>query len=258
MKYMYVVLVLCAAVVVFGQAPIPHRPPRGFVYPASDPCKAPVEFKAFIDVSCPDCKAAWPTFQKVAEYYNNASTSLVAFEAIIFPLPFHRAAFPAAQATYILRNLKPTAIYTWFNYIFSHQSKYYNDAILNTSQSAVHMLLAEDIYAATSISKSEILTHFKDTDPSREEEIVMWKYGCTRTVSGTPTVFINGISVDFSLTWTLDDWRKVIDPLIYSAEDTYYMPKTCPAGEAECKYLPGKMECCLNGEFCIPNVGCRC
>ncbi|XP_022079227.1 uncharacterized protein LOC110973070 [Acanthaster planci] len=260
----YAVVVLLAAVVVLGrvgssvgQNPIPHRPPRGFVYPYSNNCNAPVEFKAFIDLSCPDCKQAWPTFQKVAAFYSNASISVLSFEAILFPLPFHRAAFPAAQASYILRLLREAAAYPWFDYIFEHQSKYYNGATLNLTQSEIDVMLAKDISSATGISMSDILTHFKDSDPSREEEIVMWKYACSMTVSGTPTVFVNGVRVDFSLTWTLDDWRKVIDPLL-EPEDVYYMRKTCPAGQKLCKYLPGKTECCLKGEFCIPNVGCRC
>ncbi|XP_038073574.1 uncharacterized protein LOC119741761 [Patiria miniata] len=255
--FVAVVLLGTLGTVVFGQNPIPHRPPTGFVYPASDTCKALVEFKAFVDLACPHSKTAWPTFEQVAAYYNNATAALVAFETLIFPLPYHRAAFPAAQATYILTDMKSGVAYDWFHYIFNHQSKYYDGAILNFNQSEVHQMLAEDIYMATGVSKSDILTHFKDTDPSWEEEIVMWKYGCTRTVDGTPSAFINGVRVEFSPTWTLDDWRQVIDPLIYN-EDAFYMPKTCPAGEAECKYLPGKMECCLNGEFCIPNVGCRC
>lgn len=32
----------------------------------------------------------------------------------------------------------------------------------------------------------------------------------------------------------------------------------CPAGKEECNFAPGKSECCKTGEFCIPNVGCRC
>jgi hypothetical protein len=33
---------------------------------------------------------------------------------------------------------------------------------------------------------------------------------------------------------------------------------TCPVGKPMCTYAPGKFECCLAGEACIPNVGCRC
>lgn len=32
----------------------------------------------------------------------------------------------------------------------------------------------------------------------------------------------------------------------------------CPAGKVECNFAPGKSECCKDGEYCIPNVGCRC
>ena len=32
----------------------------------------------------------------------------------------------------------------------------------------------------------------------------------------------------------------------------------CPPGKDTCNFAPGKSECCKTGEFCIPNVGCRC
>ncbi|XP_022079229.1 uncharacterized protein LOC110973071 [Acanthaster planci] len=218
MKY---AVVLCAVVVVLarvwsgvGQNPIPHRPPRGFVYPLGNNCNAPVEVTVFVDLICPESKQAWPAFKKVADYYNSGSAVQVSLETITFPLPYHRASFPAAQASYILRFLKGAASYMWFDYIFEHQSKYYNDAILNTKQSEIHTMLAKDIAASTGVAMSDILTHFEDLDSSREEEIVMWKYACSRTVSGTPFVFINGVRVDFWTSWTLDDWRRVIDPLL--------------------------------------------
>jgi len=32
--------------------------------------------------------------------------------------------------------------------------------------------------------------------------------------------------------------------------------ETCPDNEKECAYAPGKFECCLPGEYCIPKCGC--
>ena len=50
-------------------------------------------------------------------------------------------------------------------------------------------------------------------------------------------------------TQPLNAWVQVADTL---------GDGSCPAHTVTCAYLPGKMECCTNGEGCIPNVGCRC
>ena len=34
--------------------------------------------------------------------------------------------------------------------------------------------------------------------------------------------------------------------------------ETCAANTTVCDYEPKKYECCLKGEYCIPNVGCTC
>ena len=45
-----------------------------------------------------------------------------------------------------------------------------------------------------------------------------WKYGASRGVTGTPTFLLNGVTVaDATPSWTLDDWTKVIDPLLLKA-----------------------------------------
>ena len=45
-----------------------------------------------------------------------------------------------------------------------------------------------------------------------------WKYGASRGVTGTPTFLLNGVAVaDATPSWTLDDWTKVIDPLLLKA-----------------------------------------
>lgn len=257
-RFVSLSLLVTAVVVamVAAQDPIPRRPPRGFQYLESR-CDSPVEMKAFLDLTCPDCKQAWPVLQQVAAYYNydQGGKKLLDFEVLLFPLPYHRAAFPAAWASYIARNEEYPKVYTWFDAIFRHQSKFYNNAIFLKNESILHDMLAEEVFTNTGIPKESIMSGFKETDPSLEETIVMWKYACTRGVSGTPTVFVNGIRVDFELTWTLADWRKVIDPLLTAPQRAV---RTCPSDLVTCRYLPGKTECCTKGEACIPNVGCRC
>ena len=77
-------------------------------------------------------------------------------------------------------------------------------------------------------------------------------------VVGTPTFFINGVFVDATSSWSLKDWQSVIDPILASNGIDIAANKTCPAGQTTCTFAPERVECCLQGERCIPNVGCRC
>lgn len=77
-------------------------------------------------------------------------------------------------------------------------------------------------------------------------------------VAGTPTFLINGVMINADPSWTLKDWKSIIDPILASNVETKFDYHDCRTGEELCTYSPGKSECCLAGERCIPNVGCRC
>ena len=47
----------------------------------------------------------------------------------------------------------------------------------------------------------------------------MWKYTCAKTVSGTPTVFINGVKLD-SAPQTVSKWLSVLQDVY----DSQYHP----------------------------------
>ena len=69
---------------------------------------------------------------------------------------------------------------------------------------------------------------------------------------------INGVSVEAGSSWSLADWKSVIDPILATTEQRFANVNDCPAGQQKCEYSPHKSVCCTTGERCIPNVGCRC
>ena len=77
-------------------------------------------------------------------------------------------------------------------------------------------------------------------------------------VVGTPTFLINGVSTSADASWSLKDWQSVIDPILAANEESASPVQTCPSGQKQCDYAPRKSQCCLAGERCIPNAGCRC
>ena len=89
-------LLLSAALIsaVRSQIPLPKHP-LGFVYHGGE-SSAPIHLTAFVDLTCPDSKQAWPTVKKVADMYG---PKVVQFTLQLFPLPYHTNAFIAAQVS---------------------------------------------------------------------------------------------------------------------------------------------------------------
>lgn len=78
--------------------PIPVRPPG---YRKGSP-SAPVRLEAFVDLLCPDSKAAWPVIQDV---YNSYTGDVLELVVHLFPLPYHTNAFATAQSALVVNSL---------------------------------------------------------------------------------------------------------------------------------------------------------
>jgi len=106
-----IVAVVLWSVTAAQQYPIPSTP-LGFVYNSANH-SAPVHIEIFLDLECPDSKAAWPIIKSVADSYGPAK---VRVKAVIFPLPYHRNAYVAAEVSGRRMEIflfKPLSIYSW-------------------------------------------------------------------------------------------------------------------------------------------------
>lgn len=74
-------------------------------------------------------------------------------------------------------------------------------------------LAKETFPALTHEQWAEGMSGFGGTDADSAAR-VSWKYTCSRTVSGTPMYTLNGVPLDADSAWSVEDWRKVIDPLL--------------------------------------------
>lgn len=51
--------------------------------------------------------------------------------------------------------------------------------------------------------------------PDQQELLWAVQYGCSRGVVGTPTYFVNGVTVGGAdESWSVNEWAKVLDPLV--------------------------------------------
>eukprot|EP00128_Syssomonas_multiformis_P010911 Colp12_sorted_trinity150504_noHs@5050 len=229
---------LCAA-----QVPIPSRPP-GLTY--SGKADAPIQLDAFLDLLCPDSKAAWPTLKALATSYGNETFRL---NVHLFPLPYHHNAFIATRAAFALVKSQSPKLFDYIDTVFDKQDQYAD----STTEHKTETEIEEEIVSLAGLPANTKLRTQYDVEMATR---IAWKYACTRGVAGTPWFFVNGVAVAGESTWTVANWRTVLDPLV--RPQLLGAQETCPANTVQCEYLPGKTECCTPGEYCIPNVGCRC
>lgn len=248
----FVLLAVVLAGFVSAQVPIPSRPDG---YGVGGPADAHVVIEMFLDLLCPDCKASWPIVLQVIQAYGTR----IHFRIHTFPLPYHTNAFVVAQGLHVVANATNRdldAIFQFATKVFENQQNWYNGATSNLSAIQVLDSLATFAGQTGLVPKDKFLLGMASDDINFETRI-SWKYTCSRGAVGTPTFLINGVVVSADASWSLADWKSVIDPILASNEKNSEV-KDCPAGQKECTYLPGKTACCLAGESCIPNVGCRC
>jgi len=170
------------------------------------------------------------------------------------------------------------------DYIFANQAQFWNEAVNTITPAQVVQQLGDLIVTGGYLTLAQFNAGMAD-DNLNEYTRVSWKYACSRGVLGTPTFLVNGVYVGGDPTWTLAEWRTLLDPLLqplppmkaistkkpnqgrnkpicqnrkHSTRNFYSIAGNCPPTEPECDYAPGKFECCYPGELCIPNVGCRC
>jgi len=236
-----------------AQVPIPNRPDGWGV---GGPADSHVVIEMFLDPLCPDCKATWPILQQVVQAYGTR----IHFRFHTFPLPYHTNAFLVSQSIHVVANYtsrNSNAIFEYTTKIFENQAQWYNGATSNLTMPQVAESVATFAASTGLIPKDKVLDGLTNDDLNFETR-VSWKYTCSRGATGTPTFLINGVAVGADDTWALKDWQSVIDPILaVNAKQTTDVAD-CPSDKKTCEYLPGKIQCCLPGENCIANVGCRC
>jgi len=284
MKLALVVAVLLSAFA-HAQIPIPNHY-DGF---ALGDVNSPILFEAFFDLLCPDCAAAWPNIKDVLNYYNpSGQASKLRFLLHTFPLPYHHNAFYASQGAHIV-DASSDSLWSYVDSMFENQATFWDGATDGITPNQVRQNMATLVESKTGFPQKSFINGLSN-DTLNMDTRVSWKYGCSRGVAWTPAFFVNGISVLADPSWTLSDWRMLLDPLLSGnaapielptvvpghlgkcsravlaerARRTLHAsflpstPNDCPSGEVPCTYKPGKTVCCLKGENCIPNVGCRC
>jgi protein-disulfide isomerase len=152
-------------------------PPRATITlrpgtPIEGPADAPITIVEWSDYQCPFCKRAHPTIEQVLSEYKGK----VRFIYLDYPLPFHQAAMPAAEAVHCAED----------------QGKFWE----------YHKNLFE---VAGDLSQTDLAKRATDlgldaakfqacTDSNKHDQLIKTNYddGSALGVTGTPAFFING------------------------------------------------------------------
>ena len=90
-KLLFILWITTFAFFTNAQIPVPNRP-LGFQYGGEGTSR--IQLDAFLDLACPYSKKSFPVLKEVADHYGVTNLRL---NVLLFPLPYHRSAFIAAQ-----------------------------------------------------------------------------------------------------------------------------------------------------------------
>jgi len=166
--------------------------------------------KLFFDHLCPDSLAAWPVIQEVLKNYG----SDLYFILHIFPLPYHRNAFFAAQGGLVVESLSNNSTWwQWLDLIFANQDQYTTPNTQNATGDEIIQMLTNNA-VSLGISKTNFGYGMEYGGEADEDARINWKYATTRGVYGTPIFFLNGVWATDDSSWTYDDWSQLIESLL--------------------------------------------
>jgi hypothetical protein len=162
---------------------------------------------------CPlDSRDAYPTVKRVLKKYEDS----VHFILHLFPLPYHRNAFLAAQSLKVIAAFNSSAVFDWVDVYFENFGLFTNQATADLS----FLEIAQSIQIIAShkvgISRDEFLAGVQPGTDFDFETRTSWKYACSRGITGAPVFLLNGVKIDADESWTEQQWHKLLSPFLPS------------------------------------------
>lgn len=197
-----------------SQIPIPKRQ-VGFVFNGGH-ADAPVHLDAYMGPLCPYSRQAFPTITQLAAEYGPDKLKLTIH---LFPLPYHRNSFLVAMGQHVVDQVtNGNMSYAWMANVYSNLVYFVNSVTADMSENEVKQVLSL-VAGHVGVSKSVFMTMMDNQDINMKARIG-WKYTCSRGVSGTPTFMVNDVLVNAYSSWTVTDWKTLIDPLLADHSST--------------------------------------
>jgi protein-disulfide isomerase len=185
-----------------------------------------VELEVFIDFACPFSKRIYDRLTTlVVPHYEQASPCKlkVVFQQV--PQPWHPQStllHEAALAAWIIGGT--SEVYQKaYRAILDAREQFVDAETYDKTRTQIYQELAKVVCPACGLDESKFLDVLKlDTSNGQRNsgngttQALKWyaKMHRQRTVHVTPTCAINGILLDTSSSWGLEDWNKLLDPVV--------------------------------------------
>ena len=167
--------------------------------------------EAHLDLLCDGSKESLFTLLNVIQDYLLYDENFL-FIVHIFPLPYHTFSFKLSILEKFIQDVYgETMAWNYIKFVFENQDSYSTLNLSNLTDYQINNLIAENVstWFNQTINKSEILDTFENSTYNIQARI-SWKFGCQRSVAGTPTHFINGIRLNDSWEFGYDEWVKLL------------------------------------------------
>lgn len=171
--------------------------------------------EAHLDLLCPGSKESYFTLIQIINDYQLYNENFL-FTMHIFPLPYHTFSFKLSILEKFINDVFGEILaLNYIRFIFENQDNYSNSNLSNLTIHQIDDLISGDVskWFDQTIEKTELLKALQNATYN-EEARISWKFGCQRSVAGTPTHFVNGIRLNDSWEFEYNDWVEFLQKYI--------------------------------------------
>ena len=165
-------------------------------------------FEIYVDPLCPDCLDIWPTIHKLMMIY----PTQLQFVAHLLPLPYHTYSLEMSQlilAIDTIDNLKAQKIFDYL-YLKGDQDKFENDKLYNTTKADVIELMLNYASSTFDIDYDTLKEQYNNCASLARSA---FSFAGAKGVSGTPTIYLNGVETELDPDSPFSDFTQEIDSL---------------------------------------------
>ncbi|KAH0786468.1 DSBA-like thioredoxin domain containing protein [Histomonas meleagridis] len=191
---------------VLSLMPVPKRYP-GLRWGTNNPI---ITVELFADPLCPDCQAIWPRIQYILNTYSQQINVIVH----MLPLPYHTWAFVITRSILACNSLNEGTGNKFLELLYAGDiDQFQNDPMKGFGERDVLELVSKYVQEKLLINTQTFLTEYNKADISMAARIE-FKFAASHSVSGTPTVYVNGVETELNAEQTQEEWDNYFKALL--------------------------------------------
>mmetsp|Transcript_12734 Transcript_12734/g.39055 ORF Transcript_12734/g.39055 Transcript_12734/m.39055 type:complete len:187 (-) Transcript_12734:158-718(-) len=168
------------------------------------------EIEVFYDLLCSDCRDHWPALRDAISAFDPGQVSV---KLVLMPLPYFTYSFHVSRVAAAVQKISPALFPPFITEVFLRGDQFKQEAFDKSESEVVDSLT--DLGAKKTSADNGGDDDFRslcESDTLRRETIKEFKYACSRAVTNTPTVLLNGNRVEEAENFrTCGDWESLVE-----------------------------------------------